>query len=73
VPSSAIVDAAGIQVIFVQTGGESFARRTIRTGIHDGHRVEILEGLNEGEQVVTDGAYVVHLASLSGSIPEHSH
>jgi len=73
IPSSAIVDDAGIQIAFVQTGGESFSRRTVRTGLNDGHHVEILEGVTAGEQVVIDGAYIVHLVSLSGTIPEHSH
>jgi len=73
VPTSAVVDDAGIDVVFVQTAGESFARRTVRLGDSDGDRVEIIEGLVVGEQVVIDGAYIVHLVSLAGTIPEHSH
>ncbi|MCX8228379.1 MAG: efflux RND transporter periplasmic adaptor subunit [Planctomycetota bacterium] len=73
IPSSAIVQDAGISVIFVQTGGESFERRPVRMGVPDGDRTEILEGLSAGEHVVIDGAYVVYLVSLSGTIPEHSH
>jgi len=73
VSSSAVVDDAGIAVVFVQVSGESFDRRPIRVGIQDGTRTEILEGVAPGEKVVVDGAYLVHLASLSGVIPEHSH
>ncbi len=73
VPIGAIVDDSGINVAFVQTAGETFERRAVRLGHRDGARVEILEGLALGERVVIDGAYVVHLTALSGSIPEHSH
>jgi len=73
VPISALVDDAGLDVVFVQTAGESFERRAVRLGLRDGDYVEILEGLAVGEQVVVDGAYVVHLVSLSGTIPAHTH
>ncbi len=73
VPPSALVDDAGLDVVFVQTAGESFSRRTVRTGAWNEDAVEILEGLQEGEMVVVDGAYIVLLVSLSGVIPEHSH
>lgn len=73
VPLSAVVDDSGIDIAFVQIGGETFARRALRLGHRDGQRVEILEGLELNERVVIDGAYVVHLTALSGSIPEHSH
>ena len=73
IPTAAMVDDAGIPTIFVQTGGEAFTRRVVRLGSNDGHHVEILAGLTAGEQVVIDGAYIVHLVSLSGVIPEHSH
>ncbi|MFT7516315.1 MAG: cobalt-zinc-cadmium efflux system membrane fusion protein [Myxococcota bacterium] len=73
IPLSAIVDDSGINIAFVQSGGENFARRALRLGHRDGQRVEILEGLALGERVVIDGAYVVHLTALSGTIPVHSH
>ena len=68
-----MADDAGIAVVFVQVSGESFDRRPIRVGIQDGTRTEILEGVAPGEKVVVNEAYLVHLASLSGVIPEHSH
>ena len=49
-------------VVYVQTGGERFARRLVRTGLRDGDYVAIIEGLAPGERVVSRGAYRVHLA-----------
>ena len=37
----------------------------MKTGIVDAGFVQVLEGLNEGERVVTVGAYQVRLATLS--------
>ncbi|MDA1261066.1 MAG: efflux RND transporter periplasmic adaptor subunit, partial [Planctomycetota bacterium] len=73
VPESALVDEDGLSVAFVQISGEVFERRVVQTGVRDGEWVELRSGVRAGERVVTDGAYVIRLISLSGVIPEHSH
>ena len=65
VPKSAIIDEDGLHTAYVQIEGEAFERRILTTGIIDNGYVEVLEGLNEGERVVTKGAYQVRLAALS--------
>ena len=72
-PVDAVVDQDGVSAVYVHTAGETFEQRMVRTGVRDGDRIEIVEGLREGEQVVVAGAYVVRLVSLSGAIPEHAH
>ena len=66
VPNEAILDDNGTPVAYVQTGGETFARRILTLGERDGMRTQVLAGLSLGEMVVTVGAYQVRLASLSG-------
>ena len=66
VPNEAILDDNGTPVAYVQTGGETFARRILTLGERDGIRTQVLAGLSLGERVVTAGAYQVRLASLSG-------
>lgn len=73
VPSSAIIDDGGRPVVYVQTGGESFARRPVETGIRDAGWIEIQSGLAAGERVVTTGAYDVKLASVGGEEVGHGH
>ncbi len=73
VPDSAVVDDGGRPVVFVQTTGESFARRPVRLGVREAGYVHVLEGLELGERVVTLGAYLVRLAALSTQIPAHGH
>jgi multidrug efflux pump subunit AcrA (membrane-fusion protein) len=73
IPAAAIVDDAGRPIVFVQTGGESFERRPVTLGPRTGEIVQVTDGVKEGERVVTTGAYLVRLASLSTSVPAHGH
>ena len=73
VPHDAVMLEGGSSVVYVQTGGESFERRAVRLGVRDGPVVEIVEGLEEGERVVTRGVYAVRLASSASSAPAHAH
>ena len=73
VPVGALMEDYGNYTVFVQTEGESFMKREITTGAHDGQKVEVLSGLEEGEMVVTKGAYQVKMASMSSSVPAHGH
>jgi multidrug efflux pump subunit AcrA (membrane-fusion protein) len=73
VPADAVVDDAGVDVVYVQTGGESFERRPVRLGIRDGDLVEVTEGVSPGEWVVARGAYSVKLASTSTESIGHGH
>lgn len=73
VPESSIVDDGGLPVIFVQTGGESFARRAVTLGIRAGGWVQVVSGVEPGERVVDRGAYLIRLAAMSTQIPIHGH
>jgi cobalt-zinc-cadmium efflux system membrane fusion protein len=73
VPAAAIVDDAGRPIVFVQRDGETFERRAVTLGARAGDLVQITEGIKPGDRVVTKGAYLVRLASLSTSVPAHGH
>jgi multidrug efflux pump subunit AcrA (membrane-fusion protein) len=73
IPESAIVDDGGRPVVFVLEGGESFYRRPIRTGIRSGGWVQVLEGVKEGERVVSRGAYELKLSTATGAAVGHGH
>src|SRR5437867_4345371 len=57
VPVSAVVDDGGRPVVFVQVAGESFQKRAVRSGPTEQSYVQILEGIQPGERVVSKGAY----------------
>ena len=71
IPVNALLEDYGSYSVIVQLSGESFERRPVKIGKRNGENVEILEGLQVGEVVVTTGAYQVKMASMSGSTPAH--
>jgi hypothetical protein len=73
IPATAVIDDGGRPVIYVQTGGESFTRRAVELGIQDGAWIEVLNGAQAGERVVSIGAYYVKLASAGGEEIGHGH
>lgn len=72
VPESAVLDEGDQTLVIVQRGGESFEQRPVKTGVRDGDWIEIVDGLQAGERVVTRGARAIRIAALSGAIPAHS-
>ncbi|MBR9977300.1 MAG: efflux RND transporter periplasmic adaptor subunit [Bacteroidetes bacterium] len=74
VPREAVIDEGdGVHSVFVQHGGEHFARRAVTPGYYGESLVEIIEGLRAGERIVTRGTHALRLAAMSGAIPDHGH
>jgi membrane fusion protein, heavy metal efflux system len=73
VSKEAVLTEAGRPYVFVQTGGESFARRFIEIAARDGDLVSVRSGITAGERVVTKGAYDVQLASAASALPAEGH
>lgn len=73
VPASAILDESGVATVFVMSGGESFERRQVRLGTRDGDWVEVVEGLEAGQRVVSRGAWLVKLAATKSGEIGHGH
>ncbi len=73
VPKAAVLTEAGRPYVFVQTGGESFARRFIDVVVRDGDVVGVRAGVKPGDRVVTRGAYDVQLASAAKGLPAEGH
>jgi membrane fusion protein, heavy metal efflux system len=72
-PLSALLENFGTYEVIVQLAGETYERRPVSIGRRNGELVEITRGLEPGEMVVTEGAYQVKMASMSGQIPAHGH
>jgi cobalt-zinc-cadmium efflux system membrane fusion protein len=54
--NGAVRETDGTTSVWVTADRRQFAPRTVKTGAHDAGWVQILEGLQPGELVVTDGA-----------------
>jgi multidrug efflux pump subunit AcrA (membrane-fusion protein) len=73
VPASAVQDESGTQIVYVQTGGESFERRIVQTGARDGDNISILAGVEPGQRIVSRGAYLVRLSRSMAAPVGHAH
>jgi RND family efflux transporter MFP subunit len=73
VPSAAVLVEAGRPYVFVQIGGEQFARRFVEIVSRDGALVGIKSGVSLGERVIARGAYEVQLASAAKVLPTEGH
>lgn len=72
VPQEAVLDDDGKAVVYVMSGGESFFLRRVKTGVRADGFVQVLEGVKDGERVVSRGAFEIKLAN-AGGIPAHGH
>lgn len=68
-PEQSVQQIEGRDMVFVQTKG-GFQATAVSLGQRSGGRVEILEGLQPGQTVVTEGAFVLK-SQLGASEAEH--
>jgi HlyD family secretion protein len=79
IPPQALTVEDGREVCYVARGGR-LERRKVRIGASNPEMIEVLDGVEEGERVVTDLAWlasgrieVVDLAEAAGSTPSAAH
>ncbi len=73
IPKTALTEEMGSYVVYVQCSGESFERRVVQIGQSDGKTVQILNGLKQGERVVSKGSVRIKQASMKTDAPAHGH
>lgn len=74
VPRDAIIEIQGVKYVFEKVHKGKYAKHRVTTGGSDGMRIEILSGLNGGEEIVTEGSRVIRMAEISHIAPApHSH
>lgn len=59
VPRRCLQRVEGKLIVFVRTAGGRFERRTVESGAAAGDLVEVRAGLAEGEEVASDGAFLL--------------
>jgi cobalt-zinc-cadmium efflux system membrane fusion protein len=73
VPRSAVTQMLGKPVVFVRHPDGHFERHDVTLGEGDPEWIEIVHGLRDGEQVVTDGAFSIKSAMLRETFGEDHH
>lgn len=71
VPLNALQSMDGKDVVFVRSG-DTYTARPVRLGARDAGKVEVLDGLTPGEQVVVEQSYVVK-ADIGKAGASHEH
>lgn len=71
VPSSAVIDSGTRQIVLIRRDAGRFEPRAVKVGRRDADYIEVIEGLSEGEQVVTSALFLIDAesnlkAALSG-------
>jgi Cu(I)/Ag(I) efflux system membrane fusion protein len=59
VPLSAVLSTGQRKIVWVEKQEGVFERRTVRIGAQSDSDVQILEGISEGESVVSSGGYLI--------------
>jgi len=70
VPEVSLQNLNSNPVVFVRRHNSEFEARAVKSGATVDHEVEIVEGLKDGEEVVTAGAFVVKSQFLTRSMQE---
>lgn len=68
VPRSAVQWDGCCNVVFVRAGPQEYRPRKVRLGLVSDDRVEVLEGLREGEVVVAQGSFLLKTEIKKGEI-----
>jgi Cu(I)/Ag(I) efflux system membrane fusion protein len=63
VPASAVIDSGNRQVVIVAKGEGRFQPRPVKLGMRGDDRVEILDGVTDGEEVVTSANFLIDAES----------
>lgn len=59
VPADAVLESGERSLVFVDLGNGQLEWRNVKLGIRTGHWIEILEGVKEGEKIVTSANFLI--------------
>lgn len=70
IPQEAIIESGEKQVVFLHLGEGRLEPRLIKTGVKTGEWSEVLDGLKEGEHIVTSANFLIDSESRLKSVVE---
>lgn len=73
VPSTAVVDTGERRVVFVEVGDGRYEPRPVTLGQASGERIQVLDGVQEGEPVVVSGTFLLDSESQIGAMGHAGH
>jgi len=73
IPVASLIEEQGVYSVFLRLDADCYTKQEVRLGANNGDEVQILQGLKEGDEVVTQAAYRLKLATATNSLPTHHH
>jgi multidrug efflux pump subunit AcrA (membrane-fusion protein) len=70
IPDSALQTDGDSQIVFVALDGNKFEKRVVKLGEEQQGRVQVLAGLKAGEQIATEGSFILKSEMLKGELGE---
>lgn len=70
IPDSALETDGANQIVFVALDGNKFEKRIVKLGLEQSGRVQILDGVKAGENIVTTGGFILKSEMLKGQLGE---
>lgn len=68
VPKTAVQDAKGVQLVFVQLAPDAYEARRVRTTPADNNMVAVTADIRPGDRIVTTGSFLLKTETLKESI-----
>lgn len=66
VPVSAVINVGGSDVVFVEVGDGAFEPRPVALGVFDGADHEVVDGVQVGDRIATEGVFLLKSTMLGG-------
>jgi len=70
IPDSTLQSDGDQQAVFIALGDNKFEKRIVKLGMEQHGRVQVLEGIKPGEQIVTEGSFILKSELLKGELGE---
>ena len=70
IPDAALETDGEEQIVFVALDSNKFEKRIVKLGLEQSGRVQILSGVKAGENIVTDGSFILKSEMLKGQLGE---
>lgn len=71
IPKSAVQSDQERQFVFVALGDGRFQKRMVKIDQEQGDLVQVIDGLKAGEEIVTDGSFILKSELLKGDIQDN--
>lgn len=70
IPDSALQTSEDQQIVFAALSDTKFEKRAVKLGLERQGKVQVVEGIKEGEKIVTEGSFILKSETLKGEMGE---